>query len=77
MKLIAYEELNPRWGISLSLVQLRRLWNAGRFPKPIKMGFDRGRIAFIEKEIDDWLAQKDAERAIKRKAPYNSKRKAA
>jgi predicted DNA-binding transcriptional regulator AlpA len=63
MKLIAPEDLESKKGIKFSPCHLHRLVKAGKFPQPIKIGSSqRGRNAFVEKEIDDWLAQKCAER---------------
>ena len=64
MKLIAPEDLELKKGIKFSPCHLHRLVKAGKFPKPIKIGSSkRGRNAFVEKEIDDWIARKCAERA--------------
>jgi predicted DNA-binding transcriptional regulator AlpA len=62
MKLISPEDLELKKGIKFSPCHRHRLVKAGKFPKPIKIGFSRGRIAYVEKEIDDWIAQKCAER---------------
>ena len=62
MKLIAPEDLESKKGINYSKVHLHRLVKAGKFPKPVKIGFERGRIAYVESEIDDWIAARIAER---------------
>lgn len=38
---------------SLSETSLRRLWEAGEFPKPIRLG--RNRLAWIEPRVDAWI----------------------
>jgi prophage regulatory protein len=56
MKLIAFEHLKPNKGIRYSRDHLRRKCKAGEFPPPIAIS--TARIAWIEAEIDDWLAAK-------------------
>ena len=41
-------------------VHLRRLWMAGKFPKPVRLG--DGAIAHVEDEVTDWQKGKIAER---------------
>jgi prophage regulatory protein len=53
MRLITFGELRPAKGINYSRDHLRRKCNAGEFPRPIPVS-DR-RIAWIEKEVDQWL----------------------
>jgi len=60
MKLLTFSELHPVKGISYSRDHLRRKWNAGEFPKPIPVSGRR--IAFVEAEVDDWLADRIAAR---------------
>ncbi|WP_235884818.1 helix-turn-helix transcriptional regulator [Bradyrhizobium frederickii] len=52
-QLIAYEGLSPK-GIVYSKVQLWRLERAGKFPQRVKLSPQR--VAWIESEIDEWIA---------------------
>lgn len=60
MKLLSMADLKPEKGISYSRPHLYRLINAGKFPRPVKLG--EARVAFVESEIDDWLQERVAER---------------
>ena len=66
MKLIDYKTLSPSKGINYSRDHLRRKVKAGEFPKPIPVS--ERRIAWIETEIDDWLAARAAERDLSGRA---------
>ena len=46
---------------SLSLTFIKRLRKAGDFPRAVPLG-DR-RIGFLERELDEWLADRVARRA--------------
>ena len=48
--LIIYPELKPKKGIPYCRDHLRRLWKAGKFPRPVDVG--PGRLAWIESEVD-------------------------
>jgi prophage regulatory protein len=56
VKLIDFKTLGPSKGINYSRDHLRRKVKAGEFPRPIPVS-DR-RIAWIEAEVDQWLADK-------------------
>jgi len=60
VKLIDFKSLLAGKGINYSRDHLRRKCKAGEFPKPIPVS-DR-RIAWIEAEINQWLAARAAER---------------
>ena len=60
MKVLAYEDLKPAKGIGYSKCQIWRLEKSGEFPRRINLGANR--VAWIEQEIDAWLAAKVAER---------------
>jgi prophage regulatory protein len=60
MRLLGFEDLKAR-GITYCRDHLRRLGKQGKFPKPIKLGGSR-RIAFVEQEVDQYLAQQVAAR---------------
>lgn len=58
MKLLTFSQLKPEKGIFYCRVHLMRKVEAGEFPKPIDLS-DR-RIAWIESEVDDWIATRAA-----------------
>jgi prophage regulatory protein len=60
VKLIDFKRLGTDKGIRYSRDHLRRKVKAGEFPRPIAVS-DR-RIAWIEVEIDEWLAAKEQAR---------------
>jgi predicted DNA-binding transcriptional regulator AlpA len=48
---------------SLSEREQKRREEQGRFPRPVKIGTGpNGRVAHVESEIDDWVAQQIAAR---------------
>lgn len=57
-RLLRRKELLPRVGISTA--QLYRLMTAGAFPRPVQLG--PGSVAWVEAEIEDWIAARVAER---------------
>jgi len=59
MTLLDYADLRER-GVKYSKCQLWRLWNAGKFPKPVKLSAVRN--AWRADEIDAWIDQRIAER---------------
>jgi prophage regulatory protein len=59
MKMLSYNDLTAK-GISYSAVHLWRLWRVGKFPKPVKLGENRN--AWVESEIDKWIADRVKER---------------
>ena len=60
MKLIDFKSLATFKGINYSRDHLRRKCKAGEFPKPIAVS--KHRIAWLEAEIDEWIATRAAER---------------
>ena len=54
-RMLAREDL-PLKGIRYSRNYLRRLWESGRFPKPIKLSARR--LAWRESDIDAWIDEK-------------------
>lgn len=60
MRLIPMSDLRSEKGIPYSRAHIYRLIEAGSFVKPIRCGGNR--IAFLESEIDGWIAGKVAER---------------
>jgi prophage regulatory protein len=53
MTFLSYRDLRSK-GINFSRVHVRRLVQAGRFPKPVKLGEKDN--SWIEAEIDDWVS---------------------
>jgi len=60
MKLLMFEELKPSKGVPYCRDHLRTKVAKKEFPAPIPLS--PGRIAWIEEEIDDWIAERAAER---------------
>jgi prophage regulatory protein len=58
-RLLSLEQLHER-GILYSRVHLDRLIEAGAFPAPVRLG--PSRRAWIEAEIDAWIAARMAQR---------------
>lgn len=61
MRLLAFNRLFPEKGIGYSKVHLGRLEKVGSFPKRVRLG-PKGRVAWIEAEIDEWIEARAAER---------------
>ena len=60
MKLLDYDGLKAK-GFAYSRTHILRLVKAGKFPKPVKLG-DGARNAWVEKEIDQLIADRMAAR---------------
>jgi prophage regulatory protein len=60
MRLLPYEDLRRKKGIPYCRDHTRRLSKIGRFPKPVQLS--NRRIAYVEEEIDAWIAAKLAAR---------------
>lgn len=58
MKLLSFKQLETEKGIPFSRVHIGRLVKAGKFPAPIFVG--EHRIAWLEPEIDDLIAERAA-----------------
>jgi predicted DNA-binding transcriptional regulator AlpA len=54
-RMIAWEDL-PSKGIRYHRNYLRRLWEEGRFPKPVHLSARK--LAWPEAAIDEWIANK-------------------
>ena len=59
LKFLSVEDLYAK-GIGFSRQHRHRLIHDGKFPTPVKIGAATN--AFVETEIDEWIAQKIAER---------------
>ena len=60
MKLIRLPETLAKTG--LSRTRLYEAISRGEFPKPVKLGPNARAIAFPESEIDEWIAERIADR---------------
>jgi prophage regulatory protein len=60
MRVISFPELRERKGIVWTRAHVYRMINAGKFPRPLKLG--EGTAAWLEQEIDRWLVERAAER---------------
>jgi prophage regulatory protein len=59
IRVLIFDDLKSR-GIRYSREHIRRRERARTFPLHIDLG--EGRIGWIEREIDDWLAERAAQR---------------
>ncbi len=64
-RLLSFEDLRER-GINFSRKHVQRLTRKGKFPRPVHLG--PWRTAWVEQEIDQWLADRLAERPGSSKA---------
>jgi prophage regulatory protein len=60
MRMLSYKDLKPAKGIPYSEEWIRSLIEAGKFPRPVRLG--EKRVGFVEAEIDQWLKDRAAER---------------
>lgn len=60
MKLIRLPEALARTG--LSRTRLYEAVAAGTFPRSVKLGPDARAIGFVDSEVDDWIADRIAQR---------------
>jgi prophage regulatory protein len=67
MTLLDHDGLNAK-GIKYSKAHLWRLVKVGKFPAPIRLG--EARSAWVESEIDKWIADRIAERDAKGKSAF-------
>ena len=58
MKLLSKAEVREK--VVYSYAHIARLEAAGKFPKRVQLG--PARVAYVETEVDDWIAQRIAER---------------
>ena len=66
-RFLRFNDLKPMKGISSSRMHLDRLERAGRFPKRVHLG--KQTVAWVESEIDAFLAERLAERDANRPEP--------
>ena len=62
LKLLTFKQLNAEKGIFYSRVHLMRKVEAGEFPPPVPIS-DR-RIAWLESDVDGWVAGRAALRSV-------------
>jgi prophage regulatory protein len=60
VRLLTFAQLKDEKGIPYVRRHIRDLVAAGKFPRPIELSV--ARIAWVESEVDDWLAAKLAAR---------------
>ena len=72
VRLITMDEVLDR--VPYSRIHIRRLFEAGKFPKPVPVGPQR--IAFVASEIDAWIATRLAERDASEESPETLARRA-
>jgi predicted DNA-binding transcriptional regulator AlpA len=61
MRILSHRDL-PLKGITWSREHTRRMWQAGKFPKPFKLA-ERGHNVWDEAEIDAWLELRSSQRS--------------
>jgi predicted DNA-binding transcriptional regulator AlpA len=54
MRVLSQRDL-PSKGIHWSREHTRRMWQAGKFPRPFKLDDEGGWNYWTEEEIDEWL----------------------
>lgn len=60
MRVLSYPDLRDRKGVVWSRAHVYRMIKAGKFPRPLKLGV--GTTAWLEEDIDRWLARRVTER---------------
>ena len=63
MNFLRFPDLKEKKGIPYTTVHLRRLEEAGKFPRRVRLGDGKnGAVAWLEDEIDEWGAERAAAR---------------
>jgi predicted DNA-binding transcriptional regulator AlpA len=75
MRVLTQRDLATK-GITWSREHTRRMWTAGRFPKPFKL-HDRGWNVWDEAEVDAWLEERAGRRSTVEKNEANQSISAA
>jgi prophage regulatory protein len=60
-RLITYAELHPLKGVGYSRMQLSRLAAKREFPQSVRVS--NSRVAWLESEIDEWIASRERGKA--------------
>lgn len=55
-RIVAFPELDPRYGLPWSRVHVNRLIAAGKFPQ--KVHISAGRVGWLESEIEAWIKER-------------------
>ncbi len=66
VRILTYPELKSLKGIPYSRQYLAVLEKAEKFPRRVSLGIGKGRIGWIEAEIDEWLKDRAAARDSKK-----------
>jgi prophage regulatory protein len=61
-RLLSFKELKSTRGIHFSRRHLQRLEDENKFPRRVQLG--ENRIGWVETEINEWLAEKLANRKL-------------
>lgn len=64
MRIVRFAQLGEQYGIGWCRMQIDREERAGRFPRRVRIG--RNTVGWVADEIEEWLAQRAAEREIAR-----------
>ena len=67
MKFLTFAQLKTEKGVPYTRRHLRDLCKEGKFPKPVELS--EARIAWLEHEVDEWLAAKVAARSAEPVVP--------
>lgn len=62
MRVLTFQDLRDRKGIPFTRQHINRLEDAGQFPQRVKLGGNT--VVWIESEVDQWLADQAANRAV-------------
>jgi prophage regulatory protein len=65
MRLLRFPQLKSEKNVPFTRQHIRRLQKAGTFPLPIPLG--ENTTAYLEKDIDDWLTSRVAERDVQQR----------
>ena len=60
MRVLSFRDLREIKGLPYSRVHVERLVREGKFPPPVRLS--PARLAFVEAEVDQWLAERIAAR---------------
>jgi prophage regulatory protein len=63
MRLLCFNQLKEVKGVAYTREHLARLVKASKFPQPVPLSGKR--IAWLDSEIDDWIAARAADRIQK------------
>jgi len=64
VRLIRFNDLKPMKGIHYTRVHLYRLEAAGKFPKRLRVQEGGHAVAWLEREIDEYIEARAAERQV-------------